>query len=453
MTNFGRWTHPSVLALQEESGGADPVAEIARRAEEMALNAMEAGWSGPPFDPFALADHLGVEVIGREDLDDARLVDAEGTPRIEFNPLRRPARVRFSLAHEIGHLLFTDHGERTRYRARAHAEQAPGDEWQLEMLCNVAAAELLMPAGAFPAGHLEDLSLPHLLDLRKRFGVSTEALVRRVVKLTDLPVCLVAAARHRDRPGLRLDYGVRSRAWNGPVPDESDIPASTALARCTAVGFSVEADESWGEHEVRVQAAGIPPYPGDRLPRVVALLAQPAAGHSAHALRYVRGDATEPHREGPTIIAHIVNDRAQRWSPRGFAGALMRRHPPAATLYETWQGEDARRLGSVHLGQLDENLWVASLVAQAGYGEARPGRPRLRVTALRAALDGLATLAAERDASVHMPLMGTGQAGGSWPVVRDLVLAELVDQGVPVQVYVLPEQSMPDEQAAQLILA
>lgn len=67
------------------------------------------------------------------------------------------------------------------------------------------------------------------------------------------------------------------------------------------------------------------------------------------------------------------------------------------------------------------------------------------MVALRDALDRLADLAIEHDASVHMPLIGTGQAGGSWPVVRDLVLAELVDRGVKVTVYVLPEQPMPDE--------
>lgn len=357
-----QWTHPSVLALQQEAQDRDPLREICRRAEQVALTAMEAGWSGPPFDPFELADHLGVEVIGREDLQDARLVRTEGTPRIEFNPQRRPARVRFSLAHEIGHLLFTDHGERVRYRDRSHGEDVRGDDWQLEMLCNVAAAELLMPAGAFPAGQLQQLSLTHLLDLRERFGVSTEALLRRVVKLVDEPVCLFAAARRPDGTGFRLDYLVASRAWRERLPADGSIPDDSVLARCTAVGYSDEATESWADEELHVQAVGIPPYPGDRLPRVVGLLAPAQASARAEGLRYVRGDATDPRAEGPVIIAHVVNDRARRWSPRGFAGALMRRHPQAADLYEHWQDENGqRRLGAVHLAQLAGQLWVASL--------------------------------------------------------------------------------------------
>jgi hypothetical protein len=451
MSAQAKWTHPSVLALQKEANGRDPLDEIERRAEELALSAMEKGWSGPPFDPFQLADHLGVEMVGREDLEDARLVSSPDGPRIEFNPQRRPARVRFSVAHEIGHLLFSDYGERVRYRS--HNQDARGDDWQLEMLCNVAAAELLMPVGAFPTARASDLSLPHLLDLRQRFGVSTEALLRRVVKLADQPMALFAAARQQDGNGFRLDYLVTSRAWSVPQPGVDSIPSDSVLARCTAVGFSAEATERWDDLELRVQAVGIPPYPGDRLPRVVGLAATGLPAERSPGLRYLRGDATNPVTTGVSVIAHIVNNRARRWSQRGFAGALARRFPPAGDLYEQWDGTDARQLGAVHFAKLSQSLWVASLTAQAGYGETNSGQQRLRLTALRDALQRLASMALEHEASVHMPLIGTGQAGGSWPVVRDLVLAELVDRRVPVTVYVLPEQPMPEEDTeAQLTL-
>ena len=110
---------------------------------------------------------------------------------IEFNPNRRPARLNFSIAHEISHLLFRDHHEHTRYRDGTYRRR---DDWQLEMLCNIAAAELLMPAGALPIRETRDLSLVRLLDQCRRFGVSTEALLRRVVRLTDTQACVFAAA-------------------------------------------------------------------------------------------------------------------------------------------------------------------------------------------------------------------------------------------------------------------
>ncbi len=123
------------------------MAAIEHRARELSLQAHGGGWEGPPYDPFELADPLGIEIVARQDLDDARLVASAGGPRIEFNPQRRPARVRFSVAHEIGHFLFDDYGERVRYRDSVKRRE---DDWQLEILCNVAAAEFLMPAGAFP---------------------------------------------------------------------------------------------------------------------------------------------------------------------------------------------------------------------------------------------------------------------------------------------------------------
>ena len=58
------WTHPSVLALQE----ADPIAAITSRARRLVLQAMEAGWNGPPYDPFALAEYLGIRIVPTEDV-------------------------------------------------------------------------------------------------------------------------------------------------------------------------------------------------------------------------------------------------------------------------------------------------------------------------------------------------------------------------------------------------
>ena len=53
-----------------------------------------------------------------------------------------------------------------------------------------------------------------------------------------------------------------------------------------------------------------------------------------------------------------------------------------------------------------------------------------------------------------MPLVGTGQGGALWPTVRALVLEELVNDGVPVIVHVLPDAQMPTEEleAEQLAL-
>jgi Zn-dependent peptidase ImmA (M78 family)/O-acetyl-ADP-ribose deacetylase (regulator of RNase III) len=442
-----------------ESDGVDPYEAIVERARTLALKAMEDGWNGPPYDPFELAELVGVDVVARQNLEDARLVSVEAgaRSRIEFNPNRRPARVRFSLAHELGHLLFSDHEERVRYRNESHhAERS--DDWQLEVLCNVAAAEFLMPVGAFPLAKAEDLSLPHLLDLRTSFGVSTEALLRRVIKLTSRPACMFAAARpDEDGQAFRVDYLVGSRALRKGFATDGRLPADSVLAECTAVGFSADRTERWAQDEVYVQAVGIPPYPGDRFPRIIGL-AQPAdeVSSSVEGMRYLRGDATQPKGAEPRIIAHVVNDRARSWGGRGFAASLASRFEGAREAYSEWAHDaERRKLGSVHIWEAAPSLWIASLVAQAGYGEQPNGRPRLKLLALRNCLEVLAREAADRGATVHMPPIGTGQGGTPWPPIRDLIVEELTDYEVLVTVYVLPESPMPEDTLAQaqLVLA
>src|SRR5438128_5868212 len=45
------WTNPSVRKLMKIVGDADPVEAITHRARDVALEAMDRGWVGPPFDP------------------------------------------------------------------------------------------------------------------------------------------------------------------------------------------------------------------------------------------------------------------------------------------------------------------------------------------------------------------------------------------------------------------
>ncbi|MFP4896730.1 ImmA/IrrE family metallo-endopeptidase [Paraburkholderia sp. EG304] len=119
-----------------------------QKARELVLRAMDEGWAGPPFDPLALAKWRHMRAEARGDIPDARTVPtAEGELVLQYNPTRPRGRLRFSIAHEIAHSLFPDCAEEIRHR---DGGPAPGkDNWQLEVLCNIGAAELLMPLGSF----------------------------------------------------------------------------------------------------------------------------------------------------------------------------------------------------------------------------------------------------------------------------------------------------------------
>jgi hypothetical protein len=142
---WNQWTNKSVLKF---AGDGNPIALIEAKARELVLKALDAGWSGPPYNPLVIADMLKIPVEANSEVSDARTVAIGGDVRIEFNPTRPRERVRFSVAHEIAHTLFPDVTEQTRHR---HGPESAPDEWQLEMLCNLAAAEFVMPLGSLPA--------------------------------------------------------------------------------------------------------------------------------------------------------------------------------------------------------------------------------------------------------------------------------------------------------------
>ncbi|MER6817416.1 macro domain-containing protein [Actinomadura nitritigenes] len=153
-------------------------------------------------------------------------------------------------------------------------------------------------------------------------------------------------------------------------------------------------------------------------------------------IRYLKGDATSPQAKGPKVIAHICNDRGG-WG-RGFVEAVSRRWPEPEAAYRRWHRERARNdfaLGAVQIVQVKPDTWVANMVGQHGIRTSRSAGPPIRYEAVRACLRRLAAEAADLGASVHMPRIGCGLAGGRWDRVEPLITAELTGRGVEVTVY------------------
>lgn len=436
------WTNKSVLAL---AGDADPEAVVSAKAEELALAALSDRWEGPPFDPFELARRLKIPVVARDDLYDARIVPgAKKGFTLEYNPSRPRGRVRFSVAHELAHTLFPDAAEQIRYRSSD--EERSADDWQLEMLCNIAASEVLMPTGTFPQLTGESLDIDHLMDLRKQYDVSTEALLLRLTKLADEPLTMFAASRApaaKPEGALRVDYWRSGRLAAGALRRGARLPKKSVVYDCTAVGFTAKGVETWpGEGEVRVEAVGIPPYPGQRMPRVVGILRpnHAADGAAARRIEYLTGDATEPRGDGLRAIVHLVNDKTANWGG-GFARALRSRYPEAQEDFRKWVAADKSRLrlGAIRRVEVRPDLEVVTIVAQSGYGPSV--RPRVRYEALRTALKHLSALLDREPVSVHMPRIGAGMAGGDWNIIAELVRDELVDRCHEVTVYSRPQDA------------
>lgn len=434
--NAEQWTHKSVLAF---AGDKDPIQLIVEKARLTVAKALDLGWSGPPYDPIQLADLLGLDVAPSAHVPDARTVSHAHSLRIEFNPNQPKGRLRYSVAHEIAHTFFPDCHEEIRHRS---APSSIHDDWQLETLCNIAAAELLMPFGSLNELSPNDLSIDRLLELRSRFNVSVEAMLIRAMHVAGFSCAMFCAHRVTSGPNAdryQIDYVVESLPANAPVGRGYLLPANSVAKECTAIGYTAKGTQKLSGRTFVVECVGIPPYPGSPHPRVAGLLipddfSQPIQ----QPITYLTGSALEPRGTGPKVIAHIVNNKTANWGGKGISVAIKRKWPQSQAAYKSWFGAKSasQLLGEVHTTPLAEGVHLASLIAQVGYGPS--SNPRVRYEALRKCLTILAKRCEELEASLHIPRIGCGEAGGRWDVVRDLILSTVAEAKIPVTVYDLP---------------
>ena len=430
------WTNPSVLRL---SGAEKPIDAIEEAARSVIFRFLENGGKGPPFNPIELAEFLGIETVPSNDVRDARTTFSGGRFVVEFNPNRPKSRINYSICHEITHTFFPDCKEKVRNRS-LHSEMG-GDEWQLEMLCNIGASELLIPAEHIPQLGQSGLTIEHLLELRGKFDVSMEALLLRLARATSKGLWVFAASRIEPEKSLyKVDYAIASGPQLPGISSGLVLPKNSVVGDCTAIGFTSRGSETWGNTlgTLKVECVGIPAFPGHPFPRVVGFVV-PTSGAKVDVRQpsVVRGDATKPRGAGQKIVCFVVNDATPRWGA-GFALAVRRKFP---TIQESFIGQvndhpENLRLGETSFLSFDSQLSFAPMVCQHGYGQSP--RPRIRYSALEACLKTVAEAALREKATVHMPRIGSGQAGGNWSVIFDLVEQNLSRLGIDVTVYDLP---------------
>ncbi len=185
----------------------------------------DAGVSAVPVD-------LGLyvaKVTGKVSLDvlDPReagytMVTSAG-PLITINEMDRATRRRFTVCHEIGHLVLdlpSEHGNGADW---SYAKRSPN-----EVCCDVFAAELLLPIVFFTAlarGMAPDFDAVD--ELRGKFFASREATASRVAATSRLACAYVLSE------GGKVRHMVRSPALrdaNGWVSSGTPLPTGSAAA-------------------------------------------------------------------------------------------------------------------------------------------------------------------------------------------------------------------------------
>jgi len=148
---------------------------------------------------------------------------------------------------------------------------------------------------------------------------------------------------------------------------------------------------------------------------------------------YITGDATNPIKTGGMrIIPHICNDKGG-WGA-GFVLALSKKWAKPEQVYRSCPVPNLI-LGNVQYINVEDDIIVANMIAQHGYRYNKNGKPPIRYGALTDALRKINKMAVEQNATLHMPRIGAGLAGGDWLVIEQIILENV---HVPVYIYDLP---------------
>jgi len=156
------------------------------------------------------------------------------------------------------------------------------------------------------------------------------------------------------------------------------------------------------------------------------------------AITYTSGDATAPVGVGHKIIAHICNDIGG-WG-KGFVVAISRRWPEPEADYRRWYAERDKNdfgLGAIRIVSVAVDLSVANMIGQRDI-KRLGGSPPIRYDAVRSCLRALREAAHFLTATIHMPRIGCGLAGGDWTEVESIIHDELSKHDIAVTVYDFP---------------
>lgn len=141
------------------------------------------------------------------------------------------------------------------------------------------------------------------------------------------------------------------------------------------------------------------------------------------SIKYRIGDATEPVFPGNKIVMHVCNNLGL-WG-KGFVLALSRKWSRPE---EAYRRKNLYSLGQVSFIQVEEDIFVANMIAQKGI-RSRTNRRPLSYEALSSCLSQVNSFALEKDATVHAPRIGSGLAGGDWSKIESLV-EDLIEKQV-----------------------
>lgn len=136
-------------------------------------------------------------------------------------------------------------------------------------------------------------------------------------------------------------------------------------------------------------------------------------------IHYLKGDVTCPQVKGNKIIAHICNNLGKMGA--GVALSISKKWNSVRSEYLKLYNKDGLNLGDVQFIQVEKFITVANMIAQEGIRMGGNGIPPIRYKAVEECLIKVADKAKEIHATVNIPFIGIGLAGGSWNKIEPII--------------------------------
>lgn len=223
---MSRACNPWIARIAKTVGETDP---------ELAIQGLVNRFRGPKQGLRSVVEQLGIRDVICEELPfDGGIYQSEGGRIIKLNSLSSEAKRRFTLAHEVGHLIL---------ECAVEGPASCVEDEGLERACDKIAAELVLPTSEVCsfASVLGKQSPEKLGHVATRFGVSLEAAARR---LADLNLWRWPIGMWDCSAGGRQVWFVGKRPW------KTDRPSFTVFDLALESGTPVCANEyfSTGAH-------------------------------------------------------------------------------------------------------------------------------------------------------------------------------------------------------------
>ena len=217
-----KWKSAAARRLREMSG----IDKIDKAVPAVVAQIL-SGISCPPTDLDALCARLNVAEIVDDDIPVVGTLCREnGTFRIVCATGQSAARRRFTIAHELAHVLFESSGPR-----------APRVGTELERLCDMLAAEILMPRAVFQSAlggaRVDSVAVKALAS---QFQTSLTATAIRCVDFRPISVVDVHERRVRWTRGTAQPTGYQleqllTQLINGDVRNELVVIPRAGVAK------------------------------------------------------------------------------------------------------------------------------------------------------------------------------------------------------------------------------